>query len=281
MTPKRNPGRPKTESANRPWQPNIAPPAHSTGHTVLFTHRRQLLGDLRRIAIQPCGRGTTLVNPTLLRNRRGRIPLLLEPPHADLCSSHLAPLENKRTLVTTQIAHSPMARGFPTRPRRLLIDRLVHHAEIIAIDGEYTASKRQRTLRETRTLNAAEPNHDREQPEPRPACDHIKFKIPLLEAGDRPSRCSNFLDDLRANRNSLKRHCRFSGEQRMRPNVEPTAKSRSYLKPPNLKKRASAGPLEFPMIVAALVGLFTAGKQQESGSAAAQKCRASVPCTST
>lgn len=118
---------------------NIAHQAVLHGHTVLFTTAGQILGDLAAIDSDSALRR---------RLRHSAAPALrvvdevgylsYSNRHADL----LFELINRRhetrsTLMTTNRSFSEWAEVFPNAACTVaLIDRLVHHAEIIAIKGE-------------------------------------------------------------------------------------------------------------------------------------------------
>jgi len=118
---------------------NIAHRAVLSGHTVLFATAGQLLGDLAAIDSDSALRR---------RLRHYAAPALLvidevgylsySNRHADL----LFELINRRhetrsTLITTNRSFSEWSEVFPNAACTVaLIDRLVHHAEIVAIKGE-------------------------------------------------------------------------------------------------------------------------------------------------
>jgi DNA replication protein DnaC len=118
---------------------NIAHQAILLGHTALFTTAGQLLGDL-----------AGLDSDSALRNqfRRYASPDLLvidevgylsySNRHADLLFELINRRhENKSILLTTNKAFSEWASVFPNASCVVaMIDRLVHHAEIIHIKGE-------------------------------------------------------------------------------------------------------------------------------------------------
>jgi DNA replication protein DnaC len=132
---------------------NISHQAVLHGHTVLFTTAGQLLGDL-----------AALDSDSALRRRLRHYaaPSLLvidevgylsySNRHADL----LFELINRRhearsTLITTNRSFSEWAEVFPNAACVVaLIDRLVHHAEIISIKGESYRHKEARERAEQR-----------------------------------------------------------------------------------------------------------------------------------
>jgi len=118
---------------------NIAHQAVIHGHTVLFTTAGQLLGDLAALDSDSTLRRRLrhYVNPTLLVIDEVGY-LSYSNRHADLLFELISRrYENKSTLVTTNRPFAEWREVFPTAACvASLIDRLVHHAEIIAIDGE-------------------------------------------------------------------------------------------------------------------------------------------------
>ncbi|MEJ2117084.1 MAG: IS21-like element helper ATPase IstB [Alphaproteobacteria bacterium] len=118
---------------------NIAHQAVLQGHTVLLTTAGQLLGEL-----------AALDSDSALRRRLKQVatPALLvidevgylsyAARHADLLFELINRRhQNKSTLITTNKAFSEWGEVFPNAACVVaLIDRLVHHAEIIAIKGE-------------------------------------------------------------------------------------------------------------------------------------------------
>lgn len=116
--------------------------AHQTvihGHTVMFTSAGQMLGDL-----------SALDSDTALRRRirHYAAPQLLvidevgylsySNRHADLLFELVSRrYEQKSTLVTTNKRFADWGEVFPNAACvASLVDRLVHHAEVFAIDGE-------------------------------------------------------------------------------------------------------------------------------------------------
>jgi DNA replication protein DnaC len=118
---------------------NIAHQAVICGHTVLFASAGQLLGDL-----------TALDSDMALRRRLRHYaaPKLLvidevgylsySNRHADLLSELISRrYENTSTLVTTNRPFADWKEVFPNAACVVsLVDRLVHNAEVIAIDGD-------------------------------------------------------------------------------------------------------------------------------------------------
>jgi DNA replication protein DnaC len=118
---------------------NIAHQAVINGHTVLFATAGQLLGDLA---------GLDSDSALRYRLKRYAAPDLLvidevgylsySNRHADLLFELINRRhEKKSTLITTNKAFSAWSEVFPNASCVVaMIDRLVHHAEIVAIKGE-------------------------------------------------------------------------------------------------------------------------------------------------
>jgi DNA replication protein DnaC len=118
---------------------NIAHQAVIQGHTVMFTSAGQMLGDL-----------AALDSDSALRRRLRHYaaPQLLvideigylsySNRHADLLFELVSRrYEQKSTMITTNRCFAQWNEVFPTAACvASLIDRLVHHAEVFAIDGE-------------------------------------------------------------------------------------------------------------------------------------------------
>lgn len=118
---------------------NIAHQAVINGHTVMFTSAGQMLGDL-----------AALDSDTALRRRLRHYaaPRLLvidevgylsySNRHADLLFELISRrYEQKSTMITTNRPFAEWSEVFPNAACvASLIDRLLHHAEILAIDGE-------------------------------------------------------------------------------------------------------------------------------------------------
>ncbi len=118
---------------------NIAHQALIHGHTVLFTSAGQLLGDL-----------AALDSDSALRRRLrhyARPDLLVidevgylsySNRHADLLFELVSRrYENKSTMITTNRPFAEWRHVFPNAACVVsLVDRLVHNAEILAIDGD-------------------------------------------------------------------------------------------------------------------------------------------------
>src|ERR1700683_5341486 len=118
---------------------NLAHEAVIHGHTVLFTTAGQLLGELASLDSDSALRRRLrhYVAPTLLVIDEVGY-LSYSNRHADLMFELISRrYEHKSTLVTTNRPVAEWREVFPTAACvASLIDRLVHHAEIIAIDGE-------------------------------------------------------------------------------------------------------------------------------------------------
>jgi DNA replication protein DnaC len=132
---------------------NIAHQALIEGHTVLFTSAGQLLGDL-----------AALDSDAALRRRLrhyARPQLLIVDEvgylsysnrHADLMFELISRrYQNKSTLITTNRPFAEWREVFPNAACVVsLVDRLVHNAEIVAIDGESCRLKEARDRTEQR-----------------------------------------------------------------------------------------------------------------------------------
>src|SRR5215213_10160817 len=132
---------------------NIAHQAVILGHSVLFTSAGQLLGDL-----------AALDSDAALRRRLHHYarPALLvidevgylsySNRHADLMFELISRrYQNKSTLITTNRAFAEWRDVFPNAACVVsLVDRLVHRAEIVAIEGESYRAKEARERAEQR-----------------------------------------------------------------------------------------------------------------------------------
>jgi DNA replication protein DnaC len=141
---------------------NIAHQAVIHGHTVLFTTAGQLLGDLAALDSDSALRRRLrhYVNPRfLVIDEIGY--LSYSNRHADLLFELISRrYEQKSTLVTTNRPFGEWRDVFPTAACvASLVDRLVHHAEIIAIDGESYRLKEatERSEKRGRQRRAAKP----------------------------------------------------------------------------------------------------------------------------
>ena len=150
----RHPGRDLRSGQNhhRPeYRPTRLP---CRGHTVLFTTAGQLLGELAALDSD-----TTL----RYRLRRYAAPSLLvidevgylsySNRHADLLFELISRRhEKKSTLITTNKSFGEWSEVFPNAACVVaLIDRLIHHAEIISLKGE---SYRHKEAQERAAINA-------------------------------------------------------------------------------------------------------------------------------
>ena len=118
---------------------NIAHQAVVNGHTVMFTSAGQMLGDL-----------SALDSDTALRRRlrhyaAPRLLVIDEVGYLSYSNRHADMLfelisrryEQKSTMITTNRPFAEWNEVFPNAACvASLVDRLVHHAEILAIDGE-------------------------------------------------------------------------------------------------------------------------------------------------
>ena len=118
---------------------NIAHQALIHGRTVLFTSAGQLLGDLSALDSDSALRRRLrhYVNPTLLVIDEVGY-LSYSNRHADLLFELISRrYEHKSTLVTTNRPFAEWREVFPNAACVVsLVDRLIHHAEILAIEGE-------------------------------------------------------------------------------------------------------------------------------------------------
>jgi len=118
---------------------NIAHQALIHGHTVLFTSAGQLLGDLASLDSDSALRRRlhTYARPDLLVIDEVGY-LSYSNRHADLLFELISRrYENKSTVVTTNRPFAEWREVFPNATSVVsLVDRLVHHAEIFAIEGE-------------------------------------------------------------------------------------------------------------------------------------------------
>jgi DNA replication protein DnaC len=135
---------------------NIGHQAVLAGHSVLFVTASQLLLDL---AAQDSARGLD----RRLRHYGTRTSLLIvdeigylsyDSRNADLLFQVISRRHEKKSLVlTTNLAFSDWPTIFPNAGSAIaLIDRIVHHADIIALEGE---SYRRRVAEQTLTKRRA------------------------------------------------------------------------------------------------------------------------------
>jgi len=136
---------------------NIAHQAVIKGHTVLFTTAGAMLGDL---AAQD---GDGALKRRLNRYVRPQLLLIDEVGYLSYSNRHADLLfeivsrryEHKSTVVTTNRPFAEWGQVFPNAPCVVsLIDRLIHHAEIIAIEGESYRLKEARERAEQRKRSA-------------------------------------------------------------------------------------------------------------------------------
>ena len=118
---------------------NIAHHAVVHGHTVLFSTAGQLLGELAALDSDSALRRRLryYAAPTLLAIDEVGY-LSYSNRHADLLFELISRrYESKSTLVTTNRPFAEWSEVFPNAACVVsLVDRLVHHAEIISIEGE-------------------------------------------------------------------------------------------------------------------------------------------------
>jgi DNA replication protein DnaC len=118
---------------------NIAYQALIHGHTVLFTSAGQLLGDLAALDSDSALRRRLrhYARPDLLTIDEVGY-LSYSNRHADLLFELVSRrYENKSTIITTNRPFAEWRHVFPNAACVVsLVDRLVHNAEILAIDGD-------------------------------------------------------------------------------------------------------------------------------------------------
>src|SRR6202142_3941021 len=123
---------------------NIAHQAVIHGHTVLFTTAGQLLGDLAALDSDSTllRRLRHYVNPTLLVIDEVGY-LSYSNRHADLLFELISRrYENNSTLVTTNRPFAEWREVFPNAACVVsLVDRLVHNAEVVSIEGDSYRAK--------------------------------------------------------------------------------------------------------------------------------------------
>lgn len=137
---------------------NIANQAVLAGHTVLFTSASTMLNELAGVD------GDLALKRRLNHYTRPQLLAIDEVGylsygnrHADLLFEIISRrYEHKSTLVTTNRPFSDWGQVFPNASCVVsLIDRLIHHAEIIAIDGESYRLKEARERSEKRKTKPA------------------------------------------------------------------------------------------------------------------------------
>jgi DNA replication protein DnaC len=133
---------------------NIAHQALIAGHTVLFTSAGQLLGDLCALDSDSALRRRLrhYVRPQLLVIDEVGY-LSYSNRHADLMFELVSRrYQNRSTLITTNRPFAEWREVFPNAACVVsLIDRLVHNAEIVAIEGESYRLKEARERAEQRS----------------------------------------------------------------------------------------------------------------------------------
>ena len=133
---------------------NLAHQALIHGHTVLFTNAGQLLGDLAALDSDSALRRRLrhYAAPTLLLIDEVGY-LSYSNRHADLLFELVSRrYEHKSTVVTTNRPFAEWRDVFPNAACVVsMVDRLMHNAEIVAIDGESYRAKEARERTEQRT----------------------------------------------------------------------------------------------------------------------------------
>jgi DNA replication protein DnaC len=133
---------------------NIAHQALIEGHTVLFTSAGQLLGDLSALDSDSALRRRLrhYARPTLLAIDEVGY-LSYSNRHADLMFELISRrYQNKSTLVTTNRPFAEWREVFPNAACVVsLVDRLLHHAEIVSIEGDSYRLKEARERTEQRS----------------------------------------------------------------------------------------------------------------------------------
>jgi DNA replication protein DnaC len=132
---------------------NIAHQAVAAGHTVLFATAGQLLGDLAALDSDSALRRRLhhYARPSLLVIDEVGY-LSYSNRHADLMFELISRrYQNKSTLVTTNRSFTDWKEVFPNAACVVsLVDRLVHRAEIVALEGESYRVKEARERAEQR-----------------------------------------------------------------------------------------------------------------------------------
>lgn len=139
---------------------NIAYQALIRGHTVLFTSAGELLSDLAAID------SDSLLHRRLRRYAAPDFLVIDEVGYLSYSNRHADLLfelvsrryENKSTLVTTNKPFATWPEMFPNAACVVsMVDRLLHHAEVIAIEGESYRLKeaKERTEQRTRQRRSA------------------------------------------------------------------------------------------------------------------------------
>jgi len=133
---------------------NVAYQALVQGHTVLFTSAGQMLGELAALDSDSALRRrlTRYAQPdVLIIDEVGY--LSYSNRHADLLFELISRrYQNNSTIVTTNRPFAEWSEVFPNAACVVsLVDRLMHRAEVIAIDGESYRLKEARERNEART----------------------------------------------------------------------------------------------------------------------------------
>jgi DNA replication protein DnaC len=132
---------------------NLAYEAVIKGHTVRFTSASQMLGELVE-QDSPSGLQRRLrryVQPSLLVVDEVGY-LSYDSRHADLLFEIVNRREDRSTIVTTNRAFSEWAEVFPNSSSVVaLVDRLVHKAEVLEIDGDSYRRKEAEERKRRRT----------------------------------------------------------------------------------------------------------------------------------
>jgi DNA replication protein DnaC len=133
---------------------NLAHEALIHGHTVLFTSAGQLFGELASLDSDSALRRRLrhYVTPTLLLIDEVGY-LSYSNRHADLMFELISRrYQNKSTLVTTNRPFAEWREVFPNAACVVsLVDRLLHHAEIVSIEGDSYRLKEARERTEQRS----------------------------------------------------------------------------------------------------------------------------------
>jgi DNA replication protein DnaC len=152
---------------------NIAHQAVIQGYTVLFTSAGQLLGDL-------CALDSDSTLQRRLRHyARPQLLAIDEVGYLSYSNRHADMLfqlvsrryQTKSTLITTNRPFAEWNEVFPNAACVVsLVDRLVHNAEIIAIEANPTGSRKPATAPSSGPASAAAPSHEHSAASPAP--DH-------------------------------------------------------------------------------------------------------------
>jgi DNA replication protein DnaC len=149
---------------------NIAHQAVLAGHTVLCTSAAQMLGELA------AADGDNALRRRLALYARPRLLLIDEIGYLSYSNRHADLLfeivsrryQEKSTLVTTNRPFSEWGEVFPNAACVVsLVDRLVHNAEIVQIEGEsYRLKEAKERSEQRRKQRAARKTKSRPQPRP-------------------------------------------------------------------------------------------------------------------